>query len=107
MATNVSRRIGPQSISVDVVGQTMTDLHLEDRRSVIVICDTEDDGIACYFRGQLATPGGEVSSGSPLRWLWHLAYHLTVINKWLRGDESDVTDYDVDMTLMEACSRTR
>lgn len=102
MAINEPRRIGPQSISVDVTGQTMTDLHLKDKRSVIVICDTDDDAINVYFRGRFNTPRGEVSNGSPLQWIWHLAYHLTVVQKRISGDESDVTDHDVDMTLVQA-----
>lgn len=101
MATNEPTRIGVQRISVDVTGQTMTDLHLKNKRSVIVICDTEDDGITVYFRGRFDTPVGEVSNGSPLQWLWHLAYHLTAIQKWVNHDESEVTDQDVDTTLFQ------
>lgn len=102
MATNEPSRIGPQSISVDVTGQTMTDIHLAGKHSVIVICDSDDDGINVYFRGLFATPGGNVSNGSPLCWLWHLAYHLVVVEKRLHGDRSEVTDHDVDMTLIQA-----
>lgn len=97
---NRPRKIDRQSISADVTGQTMTDLHLRDRDTVIVICD-EDDGVKVYFRGRLAAPVGKMSNGSPLQWLWHLAYHLTTIDKRINGDESDVTDHDVDMTLVK------
>lgn len=98
---NRPREIDRQSISVDVTGQTMTDLHLRDRDTVIVICDSEDNGINVYFRGRFATPVGEVSNGSPLQWLWHLAYHLAVVQKRINGDESEVTDQDVDTTLFQ------
>lgn len=98
---NRPREIDRQSINVDVTGQTMTDLHLCGKHSVIVICDSEDNGIDVYFRGRLATPVGEVSNGSPLQWLWHLAYHLAVVQKWIDGDESEVTDQDVDTTLFQ------
>lgn len=99
---NKPREIDRQSISVDVIGQTMTNLHLRDRDTVIVICDEDDgDGVRVYFRGRLASPVGEMSSGSPLQWLWHLAYHLTTIDKRINGDESEVTDHDVDMTLVQ------
>lgn len=97
---NRPREIDRQSISVDVTGQTMTDLHLRDRDTVIVICD-DGDGVKVYFRGRLAAPVGEMSSGSPLQWLWHLAYHLTTIKKRINGNESKITDHDVDMTLVE------
>lgn len=97
---NRPREIDRQSISVDVTGQTMTDLHLRDRDTVIVICD-DGDGVRVYFRGRLASPVGEMSSGSPLQWLWHLAYHLTTIRKRINGDESKVTDHDIEMTLVE------
>lgn len=102
MATNEPSRIGPQSISVDVTGQTMTDIHLTEKHSVIVICDSDDDEIIVYFRGRFDTPDGKVSNGSPLCWLWHLAYHLTVVKKKIYGDDSEVTDHDVDMTLIQA-----
>ena len=94
------RVIDRQSISVDVTGQTMTDLHLRDRDTVIVICD-DGDGVKVYFRGRLAAPVGKMSSGSPLQWLWHLAYHLATIDKRINGDESEVADHDVDMTLVK------
>ena len=97
---NRPRKIDRQSISVDVTGQTMTDIHLRDRETTIVLCD-EDDGVKVYLRGKLATPIGEVSNGSPLQWLWHLAYHLTVVARRTKGDESEVTDHDVDMTLVQ------
>lgn len=97
---NRPREIDRQSISVDVTGQTMTDLHLRDRDTAIVICD-DGDGVKVYFRGRLASPVGKMSSGSPLQWLWHLAYHLTAIGKRINGDESEVTDRDVDMTLVK------
>lgn len=102
MAANEPTVIGAQRFSVDVVGETATPVHLEDRNTVIVICDDDDDGIRVYFRGRFATPVGEVSSGTPLQWLWHLAYHLTTVKKKLRGDASEVTDHDVDMTLVQA-----
>lgn len=101
MATNEPTIIGAQRFSVDVVGQTSTPIHLKDRNTVIVICDN-DDRIKVHFRGRFATPIGEVSNGSPLQWLWHLAYHLTMVNKRLGGDESEVTDHDVDMTMVQA-----
>lgn len=93
--------IDRQSISVDVTGQTMTDLHLSHRDTVIVICD-DGGGVKVYFRGRLATPVDEMSNGSPLQWLWHLAYHLATITKRIVGDKSEVTDHDVDMTLVQA-----
>lgn len=90
-----------QRFSVDVVGTTATPVHLKRRRTVIVICDSNDGGIKVYFKGLFATPDGEVSNGSPLQWLWHLAYHLTTVMKRLEGDYSEVTDHDVDMTLVK------
>lgn len=99
MTINKPRKIGAQQFSVDVVGTTATPIHLKRRRTVIVICD--DDEIKVYFRGRLATPVGDVSNGSPLQWLWHLAYHITTVMKRLEGDLSNVTDHDVDMTLVE------
>lgn len=101
MAANEPTMIGAQRFSVDVVGKTATPVHLKDRNTVIVICDDDDDGIKVYFRGRFATPVGEVSSGTPLQWLWHLAYHLTTLKKKLKGDMSEVTDHDVDMTLVQ------
>ena len=86
---------------MDVVGKTATPVHLKKRSTVIVICDDDDNGIKVYFRGRFNTPVGEVSSGTPLQWLWHLAYHLTVVAKRTKGDESEVTDHDVDMTLVQ------
>lgn len=102
MAVNEPTIIGAQRFSVDVVGETATPVHLKDRRTVIVICDDGDDGVRVYFRGQFATPSSEVSNGSPLQWLWHLAYHFTKVAKRLKGDTSEITDHDVDMTLIEA-----
>lgn len=90
-----------QKFSVDVVGTTATPVHLKGRKTVIVICDNNDDEIKVYFKGRLDTPNGEVSNGSPLQWLWHLAYHLTTVMKRLEGDYSEVTDHDVDVTLMK------
>ena len=106
VARNEPTIIGAQRFSVDVVGETATPVHLKDRRTVIVICDDGDDGVKVYFRGQFATPTGEVSSGSPLQWLWHLAYHLTTVMKRLKGDTSDVTDHDVDMTLVQTMTES-
>lgn len=97
---NRPRVIDRQSISVNVTGQTMTDMHLRDRETVIVLCD-EDDGVKVYLKGRLASPVGEMSNGSPLQWLWHLAYHLATITKRISGDESRVTDDDVNRILME------
>jgi len=97
---NKPKVIDKQSISADVTGQTMTDIHLRDRDTVIILCN-EDDGVKVYLRGRLSTPVGEVSNGSPLQWLWHLAYHLATIDKRIHGDESEVTDNDVDKTLIE------
>lgn len=102
MAINEPTTIGFQLFSVDVVGETATPVHLKDRRTVIVICDDGDDGIKVYFRGRFNTPVGEVSNGSPLQWLWHLAYHLTTVAKRVKGDTSEVTNRDVDMTLIQA-----
>lgn len=101
MAINEPTIISAQRFSVDVVGETATPVHLKNRKTVIVICDDGDDGVKVYFRGQFAPPIGEVSSGSPLQWLWHLAYHFTTVMKRLKGDESEVTDHDVDMTLVQ------
>lgn len=101
MVTNKPTIIGAQRFSVDVVGRTSTPVHLKDRNTVIVICD-DGDGIKVHFRGNFATPVGKVSNGTPLQWLWHLAYHLTKVEKSLRGDESEVTDHDVDMTMVQA-----
>lgn len=98
METNEPKRIDAQQFSVDVVGETATPIHLKGRKTVIVICD-DDDGIKVHFRGRLASPIGEMSNGSPLQWLWHLAYHLTTIKKRINGDESEVTDRDTGMTL--------
>lgn len=100
MAINGPTIIGAQRFSVDVVGETATPVHRVGRRTVIVLCD-EDDGVKVYLRGRFATPVGEVSNGSPLQWLWHLAYHLTFVTKRTKGDESPVTDHDVDMTLLQ------
>ena len=100
MAINGPTKIGAQQFSVDVVGTTATPIHLKKRRTVIVICDNDDDEIKVYFKGLFATPVGEVSNGSPLQWLWHLAYHFTAMMKRLNGDDSDVTDREVDMTLV-------
>ena len=97
---NKPKIINKQSISADVTGQTMTDIHLRDRDTVIILCD-EDDGVKVSLRGRLSTPIGETSNGSPLQWLWHLAYHLATIDKRINGDESEVTDHDVDMTLVQ------
>lgn len=101
MAINGPTKIDAQQFSVDVVGTTATPVHLKGRRTVIVICDDDDVKIKVYFKGRFATPVGEVSNGSPLQWLWHLAYHLTAVMKRLKGDESEVTDHDVDMTLIQ------
>ena len=98
--------IGPQLFSVDVVGRTATPVHLKKRRTVIVICDDADGEIKVYFRGRFTPPIGELSSGSPLQWLWHLAYHLTTVAKRMKGDESRVTDHDVDMTLVQTMSES-
>lgn len=102
MAANKPTVIDDQRFSVDVVGETSTPVHLEDRKTVIVICDDDDYGIRVYFRGQFATPVSKASNGTPLQWLWHLAYHLTKVAKSLHGDSSEVTDHDVDMTLVQA-----
>lgn len=102
MAINKPRKIDAQQFSVDVVGTTATPIHLKRRRTVIVICDDgDDDEIKVYFRGRFAAPVGDVSNGSPLQWLWHLAYHITTVMKRLEGDTSMVTDHDVDMTLVQ------
>lgn len=101
MAINRPTRIVPQLFSVDVTGETATPVHLKKRRTVIVICDDDDNNIKVYFRGKLTTPVGEASNGSLLQWLWHLAYHLTFVTKRTKGDESPVTDHDVDMTLVQ------
>ena len=106
MATNNPKKIGAQRFSVDVVGKDATPVHLKDRRTVIVICDDGDDEIKVYFRGKFTTPIGEVSSGSPLHWLWHLAYHLTTVMKRVKGDTSNVTDHDVDMTLVQTMNES-
>lgn len=90
-----------QRFNVNVVGATATPVHLKGRKTVIIICDSDDDGIKVYFKGRLATPDGKVSNGSPLQWLWHLAYHLTTVMKRLDGDRSEVTDHDVDVTLIK------
>lgn len=100
MAINEPKKIGDQLFSVDVVGTTATPIHRMRRRTVIVICD-DGDGIKVYFRGRFTAPIGDVSNGSPLQWLWHLAYHLTTVMKRLEGDTSEVTDHDVDMTLVQ------
>ena len=96
MAINEPTKIDAQQFSVDVVGTTATPVHLKDRSTVIVICDDDDGGVKVYFRGRFSAP-----IDTPLKWLWHLAYHLTVVAKRLKGDESDVTDHDVDMTLVQ------
>lgn len=101
MAINGPKRISAQQFSVDVVGTTATPIHLKGRRTVIVICD-DGDNIKVYFRGRFASPVGDMSNGSPLQWLWHLAHHLTTVMKRFGGDTSMVTDYDVDMTLIQA-----
>lgn len=106
MAINEPTMIGPQLFSVDVVGRTATPVHLKKRRTVIVICDDDDNKIKVYIRGQFSTPVGEVSNGSPLLWLWHLAYHLTTVAKRVRGDTSEVIDHDVDMTLVQAINES-
>lgn len=100
MAISGPTKIGAQKFSVDVVGRTATPIHLKGRRTVIVICDDEDD-IKVYLRGQVAAPVGDVSNGTPYQWLWHLAYHLTTMMKGFEGDTSMVTDSDVDMTLVQ------
>ena len=101
MAINRPKIIAPQLFSVDVAGETATPVHRVGRRTVIVICDDGDYGIKVYLRGRFASPVGETSNGSPLQWLWHLAYHLTLVAKRTKGDESEVTDHDVDMTLVQ------
>lgn len=106
MAINEPTTIGFQLFSVDVVGKTATPVHLKDRRTVIVICDDGDDGVKVYIRGQFATPIGEMSNGSPLQWLWHLAYHLTTVAKRVKGNTSEVTDHDVDMTLVQTMNES-
>lgn len=102
MATNEPKKIDAQQFSVDVVGTTATPIHLKGRKTVIVICDDGDDEIKVHFRGRFNTPVGDVSNGSPLQWLWHMAYHLATVMKRLEGDPSDVTDLDVDMTMVQA-----
>ena len=87
-------------IHVRIDGEGVRLIDFDDATSVIAIVEGES-GTGVYFRGNFV-PNDPLVIDSPLDWLWHLAHHLTVIRKRLRGDESEATYEDARRTLSNA-----
>lgn len=88
-------------ISVSVGGVGVSPVDVKDATSVICMADT-DDTLSVYFRGDFM-PHNCLVTGTPLDWIWNLAYHLTVIRRQLDGKgQEEVTMDDVAHTIMMA-----